>query len=150
MSDARHEHMNRYIEQQRSLDPVCMRCGAPADWSLQGVGLFQRMHWPETLCQRCLKGVDPVHVPVFSEPPAEIPLRRWPHEAHKPVGKGSRLWLGFQVHLAILTGENVLQNNQFVDTQFVNRPDVFLYVIEGMGRQVVDELRGCSDTAPGA
>lgn len=128
MPDKLHEHMNLYLEAQASLDPKCMRCGAPAHWQLQGV--------------------DPVRVPVYSDPPPQIPLRRWPHEAHKPRGEGTMPWLGFQVHLALLTADNVLQSNQFIDSQLINHPDLVRITVEGMGRELVEALRGRTDAAP--
>lgn len=148
MPEALHAHMNRYLEERASLDPKCMRCGGAAHWELHGVGFFQRLSLPEMLCQQCLNGIDPVRVPVYGDPPAEIPLRRWPHEAHRPWEKGTRPWLGFQVHLAILTTEHVLQNNQFLADQYLNHPDVIQITVEGMGRQLAEELRGRADTAP--
>lgn len=148
MPDALHEHMNRYLEERASLDPKCMRCGEPAHWQMQGVGHLQMLRPPEILCQQCLSGVDPVRVPVYSDPPAHIPLRRWPWEAHKPQGKGTRLWLGFQMHLAIVTADEVCQNNQFLGDQFLNHPDIIQSTFEGMSRSLVEELCGRQDAAP--
>jgi hypothetical protein len=148
MPDTLHEHMNQYLEQRASLDPKCMRCGKNAAWQLQGLGIFQRMSLPEILCHRCLSGVDPVHIPVYGDPPAKIPLHRWHHEAHKPIGQGTMPWLGFQVHLAILGADDVLQTNQFIDSQLLGHLDVVRITVEGMGRQLAEELRDRPLAAP--
>ncbi len=148
MPDVLHKHMNLYLEELASLDPKCMRCGNAAHWDVRAVGTFQFMNPPATLCQHCLSGVDPVSIPVYSDPPAEIPLRRWPREAHKPRGQGTMPWLGFQVHLAILGADDVLQTNQFIDSQLLGHLDVVRITVEGMGRQLAEELRGRPLAAP--
>jgi hypothetical protein len=145
MSDTMTAHMRRYAEQWNSQDPACMDCGGRAHWNLSGAGFSQRMCLPRFLCHRCLSGVEPVHVPVFSDPPADIPRLRYPHE---PPGKGTRPWLGYEVVLYVAGNHRLYTAREFVDAHLLALPDVFRTVVEAMGHQLGDRLRDADDPKP--
>lgn len=143
-----------FYQESRKTDPRCQKCGNLADWTLSRIGRFASYLDPgQVLCHRCmLGGVPPVHVPVFSDPPAEIPLHRFPHERH---GEGTMPWLGFELEVAVLGPKDYLRGAKFIDRQFIgsghcNIPEVFGYLAQEAALELVVALSEHVRSAPPA
>jgi hypothetical protein len=147
------EGMQKYWDQYTSTEPVCQKCGRPAQWALQPIGHYLAFtRAPETRCQLCLTNVAPVHVPVYSDAPRENPNERFDFDGwmERQAAAGVptwRQWPGYDVFLGIAGDGRVWRAREFVLAQVWDSPEVLAQVIDGLCRMAAEAI---AEEAPAA